>query len=129
MHRSVQTIAVVIVTLTSAVWSAQVVNAENPAGIPSAAKRAVVSGHIDGDKIRVDFQSNEEVVLMAGIDAPEPGECYAGEAAQRVEELAPEGTTVYLERSGLDRDGKDRLVRYVWIPGAGDARGFCSTRA
>jgi len=106
MHRTVTTIVLlVIMSLTSAIWSPRAARAENPTGIPAAAEPAVVSGHIDGDKIRVDFKSNEEDVLLAGIDAPEPGECYAEEAAKRVEELAPKGTTVYLELSGLDRDG------------------------
>lgn len=89
---------------------------ERPEGVPSSAKRATVVEHLDGDKIEVALDGEQEVVLLAGVDAPDPNECFADEAAEYVTELVPNGTTVYLERSGEDKDGKDRLIRYVWIP-------------
>lgn len=97
---------------------------EPPEGVPAAAVMAVVSGHVDGDKIEVDVRSAEEEVLMIGVDAPEPGECFADEAAERVEELVPEGAVVYLEAGGDDRDGKDRLLRWVWVPGEEGERAY-----
>ena len=90
-----------------------------PAGVPDGAERATVTGHVDGDKLKVSVNREGETVLLAGIDAPEPGECFAKESADRVEDLLPEGTRVYLLRSGDDRDGKDRLLRYVWVPQEG----------
>lgn len=88
-----------------------------PAGVPNGAEQATVTGHIDGDKIKVSRKRMGEEMLFSGIDAPEPGECYAKEAADRVKQLLPTGAKVWLEKSGEDRDTKERLLRYVWLPG------------
>ncbi|MGH2551344.1 MAG: thermonuclease family protein, partial [Thermomicrobiales bacterium] len=54
-------------------------------------------------------------VILAGIDAPNDGECFYDEAKAKLTSLLPIGTTVYLEASGsVDRE--DGLpVRYVWV--------------
>jgi Staphylococcal nuclease homologue len=96
---------------------------ETPNGVPKSAEQAEVAGHVDGDKIKVKVGGNTEEVLFIGVDAPEPkkddkeAECFAKESADRVKKLVPKGTIVYLERDQKDRDTKDRLLRYVWVPG------------
>jgi endonuclease YncB( thermonuclease family) len=87
------------------------------AGVPKGAEAATISRHVDGDKVKVEINGEEEEVLLAGIDAPEKGECFAKESGVYLKKLTPTHATVYLERSGDDRDGKGHLIRYVWIPG------------
>lgn len=99
---------------------------ERPDGVPPSATEAEVAGHIDGDKLRVRINGNEQEVLLLGVDAPEAdegpmGECYAEEASEQLEELVPRGTTVYLEQDGDDKDGKDRLLRFLWFDDDGEA--------
>jgi len=90
---------------------------ELPPGVPTGAERATVTGYLDGDKFKVSLNRQGESVLMAGTDAPEPGECFFNESFERVKELLPKGTKVWLEKSGTDRDNSDRLLRYVWLEG------------
>src|SRR4051794_19921905 len=50
-------------------------------GVPSSADEATISRHVDGDKVTVTINGEEEEVLLAGIDAPEKGECFANESS------------------------------------------------
>ena len=74
---------------------------------------------IDGDTVELE---NGDRVRYLGIDTPEtvhpdkPVECYGPEASERNKELV-EGKTVSLLQDGPDRDGYDRLLRYVFIDG------------
>ena len=91
-----------------------------PEGIPEGAQEAEIAGHIDGDKILVSVGGENEEVRLLGIDAPELdegeyGECYASESSERLARMLPEGRTVYLESDGEDKDGKGRLLRFVWF--------------
>lgn len=97
--------------------------AANPEGIPASATKGTVVDHIDGDKITIRYLGTERELLMSGMDAPEPGECFFEESSDRLAELAPVGADIYLEQSGDDVDGKQRLLRYVWIPRE-DTRGY-----
>jgi endonuclease YncB( thermonuclease family) len=96
--------------------------AELPEGVPAGATAAKVVGHVDGDKFEVEIDGEPETVLLISADAPELpddgdlGECYAAESADRLKKLLPRGKTVYLEADGEDRDSKDRLLRYAWMP-------------
>lgn len=92
-------------------------------GLPDDVQEATVSGWVDGDKFKVEVagEEDEQEVLMIGTDAPEIGngdddlgECYAQEAADALKKLLKKGLVVYLEQDEKDRDGKDRLLRYVW---------------
>lgn len=88
-----------------------------PNGIPTDATAVKVHRVIDGDQVYIDLGDGTlEHVLLAGIDAPNEGDCYYDEAKAKLTDLLPAGTTVYLEASGsVDRE--DRLpVRYVWLP-------------
>jgi micrococcal nuclease len=86
-----------------------------PPGVPDGAALAIVTGHVDGDTFAVDLDGLAETVRLAGIDAPDPGECFAVEAAAWLLQTLPVGASVWLERSGADRDGDDRLLRYTWF--------------
>lgn len=102
-------------------------NEDRPEGLPSGVVAAEVVGHVDGDKLRVEVGGEEREVLLIGVDAPELdegplGECYAEDAAEELEDLAPEGDTVYLlAGGGDDEDNRDRLLRFAWVDDGGEA--------
>ncbi|MDQ2684049.1 MAG: thermonuclease family protein [Chloroflexota bacterium] len=83
--------------------------------IPEGTQVAVVSGHVDGDKFKVMIDGKEYEVNLIGADAPEPGECLFDASSRFLARLLPIGSTVYLERDQKDKDGKGRLLRYVWV--------------
>ena len=71
--------------------------------------------------------------LQPGKTADKPVECYGPEATERNKELV-EGKMVSLLQDGPDRDGYDRLLRYVFIDGTfvnGDLvwRGYAYARS
>lgn len=82
-----------------------------------------VTAVVDGDTLRVEDLGGRELgrVRLLGIDAPEvahpptPAECYADQATDLLEELAPVGSTVQLatDSGQPNRDRYDRLLRYV----------------
>jgi micrococcal nuclease len=116
--------AVAVLVLAALLASTAGALAAPPEGIPDAAVEATVVTHIDGDKFEVRVDGEQHVLNLIGTDAPEPdkgsyGECYAKEASARVAELLPLGSTVWLERDATDKDGKDRLLRFVWVEVAG----------
>ncbi|MGH2551662.1 MAG: thermonuclease family protein, partial [Thermomicrobiales bacterium] len=118
----------------SVMWLPKVTAQALPEGVPDGAEVAEVTGHIDGDKFKVKVNGKEETVLLISADAPEVakddglGECYAVESAARLAKLLPEGATVYLEKDGEDRDGKERLLRYAWLPRDGKKAQFVDER-
>jgi endonuclease YncB( thermonuclease family) len=89
-----------------------VVAGASAAGGTSSAREARVASITDGDTLRL--TSGLRVRLLQ-IDAPEAGRCYAREAREELERLAPVGTRVALEADArldaVDRYG--RLLRYV----------------
>jgi micrococcal nuclease len=87
-----------------------------PAGIPASGKAVTVHKVIDGDQVYIDNGDGTlSHVILAGIDAPNDGECYYDEAKAKLTSLLPIGTTVYLEASGsVDREN-GLPVRYVWV--------------
>jgi endonuclease YncB( thermonuclease family) len=122
-RRAAWAVLVAIVVALGTVPARPASGQERPDGVPEATDEATVVGHVDGDKITVEVGGEEEEVVLLGVDAPEPGECFADESAAYVEKLVPADTAVYLERDEDDRDGKDRLLRYVWVPRE-DAEGY-----
>lgn len=72
---------------------------------------ALVSKVIDGDTIEL---QNGIRIRLIGIDAPEEGEQYYLEAADRLKELV-EGKTVVLENDVVGKDSHCRLLRYVFV--------------
>jgi micrococcal nuclease len=102
--------------------------ADLPDGIPSGATEATVAGHVDGNTILVLLDDEEEEVDLIGVDAPQRGrgsrlgECYGQEAFDRLRELMPVNSTVYLERGDRDRHSDGTLLRFVWVPPTEDTK-------
>jgi micrococcal nuclease len=75
---------------------------------------------IDGDTIKVKFNTHIETVRLIGVNTPEiipTKECFGKEALQKTKELL-EGKDVYLIPDPLssNRDKYGRLLRYVFLP-------------
>ena len=79
----------------------------------------------DGDSIEIRMDGTNYKITYLGIDAPEtgddarPGEIlgdgtFGAKASQRNKELVG-GQTVYLEKDVRETDGRDALLRYVWL--------------
>ena len=79
----------------------------------------------DGDTIEIRLDGTNYKITYLGIDAPEtgddalPGEIlgdgtFGAKASQRNKELVS-GQTVYLEKDVSETDGRDALLRYVWL--------------
>jgi endonuclease YncB( thermonuclease family) len=113
----------VVVTLLSMAGPAAA--QDRPDGIPGDTEPATVHRVVDGDKVYVRRSDGElDQVLLAGVDAPEPGECFFEESKDYLTDLLPKGQEIYLQQSGsVDRDGKF-VVRYVWVPGTDGEKGY-----
>ena len=81
---------------------------------------AAVVEIVDGDTIVVRSGARTEAVRLIGIDTPEVAhhgqgaECYGPEAAARLAQLIPVGSTVRLARDLEARDVYDRVLAYVF---------------
>jgi micrococcal nuclease len=71
---------------------------------------------IDGDTIVVEADGTEGEVRLIGIDTPETGEAFSGQAKDALEKLVG-GGSVRLETDVESRDQYDRLLAYVWVGG------------
>ncbi len=93
-----------------------------PGPIPPA---GMVVHVIDGDTLVVRSGPDDVIVRLLGIDTPEiahhgnADECGGPEAARRLEELLPPGTSVQMARDIEPRDAYDRLLAYVIRSGDG----------
>jgi len=86
--------------------------------LPADTKEVGVEAVFDAQWIAVDGEDDVALIGVTMPDQPRRGECYAAEALQRLEELLPEGRTIYLEEDELDHsedDTLERRLRYVWI--------------
>jgi micrococcal nuclease len=100
---------------------------------PPGYEEAVVTRAVDGDTIEVEITARMEGpgaggtavgethdVRLLGIDTPEsvsprePVECFGREASLATAALL-EGATVKLVKDVEERDGFDRLLRYVYL--------------
>jgi micrococcal nuclease len=79
--------------------------------LPGAARVVEV---IDGDTIVVMREGVREDVRLIGIDTPEMGEDFSGQARQALEKLVG-GAAVRLETDAETRDQYGRLLAYVWF--------------
>ncbi|MDO8881203.1 MAG: thermonuclease family protein [Coriobacteriia bacterium] len=99
--------------------------ADRAPGTP-AVRRAVITGHTDGDTAHFRLASGvEEKVRFIGIDSPETGDApepFGEEASAYTAEAIPVGATVWLETDAELRDCYGRLLAYVWLaePRTGD---------
>ena len=92
-----------------------------PAGVPAAAKRAVVVAGGDAAKLAVRFgDAGADVpVSLIGVEWPGPGECFAAESDAFAAEALPVGATVHLLGDVQDAAPDGLLQRYAW-DGAGE---------
>lgn len=130
MSRALLAIAGILATGLGLAWSAGIVPGlgTHTAGEVGPPERAVVTGIIDGDTIRVQDRSGTPLgrVRLLGVDAPEiahppaSAECYAAAATRLLEDLVPVGSIVTLsaDTAQPDRDQYGRLLRYVDRAGA-----------
>jgi micrococcal nuclease len=99
---------------------------DGDSGEPRGPVTARVTQVVDGDTIDVELPGgDEETVRYIGIDTPEtvkpdaPVEC-GGPKAHEVNERLVGGRTVTLRFDREARDVYDRLLAYVYLPGAGE---------
>ncbi len=78
---------------------------------PTSPESALVSRVIDGDTVEI---SGGTRIRLLGINAPEMGQNYYGEAKERLEELVLE-REVLIESDEEDTDQYGRLLRYVFV--------------
>jgi endonuclease YncB( thermonuclease family) len=95
-----------------------------PKGVPAGVQEARVWGYVDGDTFKARIGDETEIVTLLGIDAPDEKECFAAESTAHLRDLLPKKATIFLEKDRDDRDGEDRLSRFVWIAREGDAKAF-----
>lgn len=97
---------------------------------PPGAQAVTVDFALDGDSLQVTPTGPGPVVDTAdpvqirllGIDAPEMHgadggpQCYARDAYERLQRLAPAGSTLWLTADVQRRDPYDRYLVYAWTP-------------
>jgi micrococcal nuclease len=93
---------------------------------PSAAAwfslRGKVTRVVDGDTIHVRVGKKTEKVRLLGIDAPENGGCYSGQATLQLRRLVLNKTVrLQGDRTQAKRDHFKRLLAYVHLPSGKDA--------
>lgn len=99
-----------------------------PEGVPVGVQKATVVRIVDGDTLELAavapgpaLESTQQVdVRLLEIDTPEtvdpnePVQCYGAQATQRLTELAPPGSTVWIQRDQELRDRYGRYLLYLW---------------
>jgi micrococcal nuclease len=75
---------------------------------------ATVTRIIDGDTIEVDINGRSHRVRYIGMDTPERGDPFFGEATEANRQLV-EGQTVILVKDVSETDRYGRLLRYVYL--------------
>lgn len=75
---------------------------------------AVVARVVDGDSLKVRQPNRSFQIRLWGVDAPEHGQPYAGEAKSHCRRVV-EGKKIILRRKYLDK--YDRVVAMVWVDG------------
>jgi endonuclease YncB( thermonuclease family) len=130
----------VVVLLFAAVWGwnrwqdsrvGSAGGAPSPtADAPPGAQRVTVDFALDGDSLQVISPEAGPVVdrvgpvpiRLLGIDAPEmhgpdgQPQCFARDAYERLQRLAPAGSTLWLTADVQRRDPYDRYLVYAWTP-------------
>ncbi len=87
---------------------------------PSNLEKVKVTGNVDGDTIKVNYQGKTESIRMIGVDTPEtvhpskPVEYFGKEASNFTKSMCPVGSEVYLTFDWDKRDKYDRILAYVW---------------
>lgn len=117
MTRARRFVALALVALMA--WVGTACGNAAPAA-PDEPGAAVIERVVDGDTVRVRFGDRREALRLIGIDTPEsvkpntPVQCFAKEAAARLQALVPPGTPVRVERDVEARDRYGRLLGYLY---------------
>ena len=83
---------------------------------PTHAESVTVVSITDGDTIEIELADGTiEPLRLIGVNAPEPGECFADESAAALAVLL--SGTLTLESDASDRDQFGRLLRYIYADG------------
>src|SRR5699024_7422682 len=99
-----------------------------PSGIPEDTQPATVARIVDGDTLELSadhsgpaLETTSQVdVRLLEIDTPEtvhpttPEQCYGQQATTRLSELAPPGSTVWIQRDEELTDQYGRYLLYLW---------------
>ncbi len=92
--------------------------------VPTTAASAAPFGEIvpvvavvDGDSIAVERDGGRTEVRLAGINAPEPDECYGGESRTRLQEIVGDQVVLVEVEGGEAVDQFGRLLANVWNGG------------
>ena len=75
---------------------------------------------VDGDTVDFKHDDRNVTVRLAGIDAPEVGQCGAKEATTHLADLLAQADAISLGDPGIEKDDTDkhgRLIRYVSLRG------------
>lgn len=99
------------------------VDGAEPHHLPADAEKMIVHKVVDGDTLQLTYPDDDwyYVTRIIGINAPEsvkpnsPVECYGPEASQRLKQLLPVGSVVWVSRDVSDEDQYGRRLRHVWI--------------
>ncbi|MGC4192659.1 MAG: thermonuclease family protein [Thermomicrobiales bacterium] len=99
------------------------VDGAEPHDLPADAEQMVVHKVVDGDTVQLTYPDDDwyYITRIIGINAPEsvkpnsPVECYGPEASERLKELLPAGSVVWVSRDVSDEDQYGRRLRHVWI--------------
>lgn len=100
-------------TLALASTAAAITPGPPPATVPPGAVAARLIRVVDGDTLDVMIGSTTETVRYIGVDTPERGRPGSQTAIDANAALLGEGA-LWLARDRSDRDGFDRLLRYVY---------------
>jgi micrococcal nuclease len=92
-----------------------------PSGAAWFSLRGKVTRIVDGDTIHVRIGNRTEKVRLLGIDAPERGVCYSGEATAQLPRLViSKIVRLRGDRTQAKRDRFKRLLAYVNLPNGKD---------
>lgn len=92
-----------------------------PSPVPPVMPAGLVLAHVthirDGDTIEVSINNSPSIpVRLIGIDTPENGQCYDGEATARMRTLVVnQDVLLEADPSQDDQDRFKRLLRFVWL--------------
>src|SRR5699024_4134059 len=99
-----------------------------PGGVPERAQPATVARIVDGDTLELSADragpalstTSQIDVRLLEIDTPEtvdpnePEQCYGQQAAAQLKQLAPPGSTVWVQRDEELTDRYGRYLLYLW---------------
>ena len=78
--------------------------------------QALITKIVDGDTVDVEIDGKKDVVRLIGINAPETGECFGRESANKARAILNSKVVVLeADPSQDDRDKYNRILRYIFL--------------